>query len=81
MIIIISLGALIAISGILLIARGAIFRGRLSGPRTSSSADHTLEPSTSGIAAFSLGENWLGLVLFAIGSIMLLTGVFVIWPD
>jgi hypothetical protein len=74
------IGALLIICGVLMMARTAIFRGRLSDPHSSRSTDHTLEPSTSGIRAFGLARNWPGLVLIAIGLIVLLIGASIFPP-
>lgn len=66
------IGALLVICGVLLMARVAIFRGRLSDPHSSPPAGRTLEPTRSGITAFSLAANWPGLALIIIGCGMLL---------
>jgi hypothetical protein len=69
------LGALLVISGVLFTAAQAVWRGRLSEPRPSSSAapGATLEPRRPA-AGFGLKANWPGFVLIALGAILLLVG-------
>lgn len=65
-------GALLIICGVLAMARAAIFRGRLSDSHSTSSTGRTLEPTRSGITAFSWAANWPGLALMVIGATLLL---------
>jgi hypothetical protein len=66
------LGALLVIGGLLFMARQAIWRGRLSGgrPRSALGSD-TLEPPERD-EGFGLAANWPGLVLVAVGAILLI---------
>jgi uncharacterized membrane protein len=80
MLVIFWLGALLVISGVLLMAAQPIWRARLSGRRSRSAvADRTLEPRRPA-AGFSLRSNWPGLALIALGAILLLVGVAVQTP-
>jgi hypothetical protein len=75
------LGALLVVSGVLLMAAPPIWRGRLSGKRFRSPvADGTLEPRRPG-AGFGLRTNWPGLALIALGAILLLVGAAVQTPN
>ena len=67
-------GALLVLSGILYMARTAIWWGSLSSPRSSGPVPDTLEPSRRGMRFLGLGANWPGLVLMAIGAVLLLSG-------
>ena len=69
------IGALLLIAGIVLIARAAIGRGRLSDPERNSgdTAGRTLEPRHKGVGFLGLGVNWPGLLLAALGGLMLLS--------
>ena len=69
---IIWLGALLVLGGVLFLAAQAIWRGRLSERRSRSApAGDTLEPRERG-RGFALATNWPGLVLIALGAILLL---------
>ena len=84
---IIWLGALFVLSGLLFMATQPIWRGRLSEARRKRASavprdtpmkpaePMTLEPRRPG-AGFGLKENWPGLVLIVLGSILLLADVF-----
>ena len=65
-------GALLVLCGILYMARTAIWWGSLSGLR--SSVPDTLEPSRRGMRFLGLGANWPGILLMAIGAVLLLSG-------
>jgi hypothetical protein len=68
-------GALLIFGGVLFMAAQPIFRGRLSGRRSRSGvASDTLEPRQRG-GGFGLSANWPGLVLIALGAMLLLAGV------
>ena len=69
------LGALLMFGGLIFLAAQPMFRARLSSVRRTSAAspDPTLEPSKPA-AGFSLKETWPGLVLVAVGGILLLAG-------
>lgn len=67
-------GAALALSGLLCLIAQPIWRGRLSAVRRASkAAEPTLEPREPG-AGFRLKENWFGLVLLALGGMLLLLG-------
>ena len=63
------LGALLVLGGVLYTARATIWRGSLSRP-----AGDTLEPSRRGVGFLGLEANWPGILLMAIGAILLLSG-------
>jgi uncharacterized membrane protein len=65
------IGALLVLSGLLLMAAQAIRKGRMSDARRSPTASATLEPRER-ISAFGLKANWPGLGLIALGAILLL---------
>jgi len=67
------IGALLVLSGIVYMAGAAIYRGRMSDPHVDPSDDApTLEPRHRGLRFLGLKANWPGLLLVAIGAIMLL---------
>jgi hypothetical protein len=70
------LGALLIVGGVLYMAGAAIFRGRLSDPHTTPAGVRTLEPPRRGLRFLGLGANWPGLVLVAIGVIMMFSGSY-----
>jgi hypothetical protein len=70
----IGLGALLVLGGILYMARAAIWRGSLSGPDSSRPVRGTLEPPRRGVRFLGLAANWPGILLMAIGAILLVSG-------
>jgi hypothetical protein len=71
------LGALLVLGGILYMARTAIWRGPLSGRGDSfQPARDTLEPPRRGLGFLGVGTNWPGLVLLAIGAVLLVSAGF-----
>jgi hypothetical protein len=68
------LGALLVLGGILYIARSAIWRGPLSGPDSSRPVRDTLEPPQRSVRFLGLGTKWPGILLMAIGAILLVSG-------
>ena len=72
------LGALLILGGVLVTAGKALSRGRLSEPRGSgqASANHTLEPRKPSVG-LSLGANWKGIALIALGSVLLLSAAII----
>ena len=68
------LGALLVLSGILYLARTAIWWGPLSRPRSSGPVSNTLEPPTRSVRFLGLGANWPGILLMAIGAVLLVLG-------
>ena len=69
----IGLGALLVLGGILYMVRAVIWRGSLSGP-DSGPVRGTLEPRRRGVGFLGLEANWPGILLIAIGAILLLSG-------
>jgi hypothetical protein len=63
------LGALLVLSGVLYMARATIWRGSLSRP-----ARDTLEPPRRGVGFLGLEANWPGILLMAIGAVLLVSG-------
>jgi hypothetical protein len=68
------LGALLVFGGILYMARAAIWRGPLSGPDSSRPVRDTLEPPRRGLGFLGVGTNWPGILLMAIGTVLLISG-------
>jgi hypothetical protein len=69
------LGALLFVIGIVLLAGQAIYRGRMSEPGPAGlGSRNTLEPAHRGIRFMGLGSNWPGLLLVALGAILLIFG-------
>jgi sulfite exporter TauE/SafE len=68
------LGALLVLGGLLYMARAAIWRGSLSGPDRSRPVSDTLEPPRRGLGFLGLGTNWPGILLMAIGAVLLVSG-------
>ena len=70
------LGALLVVCGMLFIARKAIFRDELSEPHASPDEPGglTLEPHRRGLRFLGLKANWPGMLLMAIGALLLLIG-------
>jgi hypothetical protein len=68
------IGALLLIAGLVYTARAAIFRGRMSDPHPNrdDTAAHTLEPRDRGVGFLGIRDNWPGLLMMAIGGLMLL---------
>jgi hypothetical protein len=69
MVLMMGLGALLVLGGILYMVRATIWRGSLSRP-----AGDTLEPTRRGVGFLGVGANWPGLLLMAIGAVLLLSG-------
>ena len=71
---IIWIGALFFICGIQFLAWTAIFRGELSSTpaRTPGDPSGTLEPDRRGLRFLGVSANWPGLVLLAVGPLMML---------
>ena len=65
------LGALLVIVGVVYMARATIWRGSLSRP-----ARDTLEPPRRGVGFLGFEANWPGILLMAIGAILLLVWGF-----
>jgi len=68
------LGALLVLGGFLYLARSAIWRGPLSGPEFPRPVRDTLEPPRRSMRFLGLGTNWPGLLLMAVGAVLLVSG-------
>jgi sulfite exporter TauE/SafE len=68
------LGALLVLGGFLYLARSAIWRGPLSGPESSRPVRDTLEPPRRSMRFLGLGTNWPGILLMAVGAVLLVAG-------
>jgi hypothetical protein len=68
------LGALLVFGGLLYMARTAIWRGSLSGRDSSRRVRDTLEPPRRGVGFLGFGTNWPGILLMAVGAILLVSG-------
>ena len=68
------LGALLVLGGILYMARTAIWRGPLSGHDSSRPVGDTLEPPRRSVRFLGLGTNWPGILLMAVGAVLLVSG-------
>jgi hypothetical protein len=65
------LGALLMLGGVLYTARTAIWRGPLSGQDSSQPVRDTLEPPRRGMGFLGVRTNWPGILLMAIGAVLL----------
>lgn len=90
---VILIGALLTVAGIVYMAGAVLRRGRLSGPAPVPAAsdrptpDHampdratpgpTLEPRQRGLGFLGLSQNWPGLLMMAVGIILLLLAVMI----
>jgi hypothetical protein len=76
------IGALLVLGGVLFTAAKALGRGRLSGARSARQgyASDTLEPKGES-ARFPLRAIWPGLVLLALGALLLLAGAMAWTPE
>jgi hypothetical protein len=63
------LGAVLVMGGVLYTASATIWRGSLSRP-----ARDTLEPPRRGVGFLGLEADWPGILLMAIGAILLVSG-------
>ena len=76
MILVSLIGALLVLGGVVYLARGAIYRGRMSDPNSGPGAPRTLEPGHRGLRFLGAGVIWPGLLLIAVGTILLLSQFF-----
>jgi hypothetical protein len=78
------IGALLIVAGVVYMAGAALRRGRLSDPAPVRSAPDrptpnlatpgpTLEPRQRGLRFLGLSQNWPGLLMMAVGVILLLS--------
>ena len=72
---VILLRALLVFGGVLYMVRAVIWRGSLSGPDSGRPVRGTLEPRRRGVGFLGLETNWPGILLIAIGAILLLSGI------
>ncbi|RWQ66381.1 hypothetical protein [Mesorhizobium sp.] len=77
-------GALLIVAGVVYMAGAALRRGRLSDPAPVRAAPDrsklatpgpTLEPRRRGLGFLGLSQNWPGLLMMAVGVILLLSVV------
>ena len=66
------IGALFVACGLLYMAGIAVYRGRMSEPHLSNGESAGLEPRHRGLRFLGLKANWPGLVVAAVGAVMLL---------
>jgi hypothetical protein len=71
------LGALLLLGGLVYMAWAAIRRGRMSDPAANpnDAGKRTLEPRHRGLGFLGWESNWPGLVLAALGGLLLLSSV------
>ncbi len=76
------IGALLVLGGVLFTAAKALRQGRLSEARSARQgyASDTLEPKGAS-ARFPLRAIWPGLVLLALGALLLVAGATVLIPE
>ncbi|RWK57224.1 hypothetical protein [Mesorhizobium sp.] len=77
------IGALLIVAGVVYMAGAALWRGRLSDPAPARAAPDrstplvtpgpTLEPRRRGLGFLGLSQNWPGLLMMAVGFILLLS--------
>jgi hypothetical protein len=70
----IELGALLVLGGLLYMIRATIWRGPLSGRDSSLPVRDTLEPPRRGLGFLGFRANWPGILLMAIGAVLLVSG-------
>jgi hypothetical protein len=66
------IGALFVFCGLLYMAGIAVYRGQMSEPHSSNDESAGLEPRHRGLRFLGLKANWPGLVVAAVGAVMLL---------
>jgi hypothetical protein len=66
------IGALFVFCGLLYMAGIAVYRGQMSEPHSSNGESAGLEPRHRGLRFLGLKANWPGLVVAAVGAVMLL---------
>jgi hypothetical protein len=69
------IGALLIIAGVVYMAIAAIQRGRMSDSHRDpgDTTEGTLEPRQRGLGFLGLGPNWPGLLMMALGALVLLS--------
>ncbi|MDX8477844.1 hypothetical protein RFN28_05030 [Mesorhizobium sp. VK24D] len=81
---VILIGALLTVAGVVYMAGAVLWRGRLSDPGPAAldrpnpylaTPGPTLEPRRRGLGFLGLAQNWPGLLMMAIGLILLLSVV------
>ncbi len=69
------LGALLLVAGVVYMAVAATWRGRMSDAAQSAAPGRdTLEPAHRGVGFLGFGSNWPGILMAAVGAILLLVG-------
>jgi hypothetical protein len=71
------LGALLLLAGLVYLAFAAINRGRMSDPATNreDAGKRTLEPRDRGLGLLDWKANWPGLVMGALGALLLVASL------
>ncbi|MER8486425.1 hypothetical protein [Mesorhizobium sp. M1322] len=80
------IGALLIVAGVVYMAGAALRRGRLSDPAPARATPDrstpnlatpgpTLEPRRRGVGFLGLSQNWPGLLMIAVGFVLLLSVV------
>jgi hypothetical protein len=71
------LGALLLLGGLVYMAWAAIRRGRMSDPAANpnDAGRQTLEPRHRGLGFLGWATNWPGLVMAAVGGLLLLSSL------
>jgi len=77
------IGALLLFCGVVYMARAAIYRGRMSDPQPNAddTADVTLEPRRQGTRFLGVKGNRAGLLMIAIGALLLLLPMLLATPE
>ena len=71
------LGALLVLGGLVYLAAAALFRGRMSDPSANpdDAGKRTLEPRHRGLGFLGWRANWPGVVMAALGALLLLSSL------
>jgi hypothetical protein len=77
--IVIWLGAILFVCGVVYMAAATLSRGKLSDPHPAQAGPNepTLEPTRRGLGFLGVGPNWPGLLMMAVGALMLLSGLVI----
>ncbi|MCX8570790.1 hypothetical protein [Aminobacter sp. MET-1] len=72
------IGSILMVCGVLLLAMAGIHFGRMSGSRLDPLAGRTIEPpGRQGLRVFAIDRTWPGLLLVAVGAMLLLAGAWI----
>ncbi len=66
------IGSLLIVCGIVYMAGVAVFRGRMSEPRSKPDGTPTLEPRRRTLGFLGVRANWPGLAMIVVGVVLLL---------